>query len=102
MRLVPSNPIRLACDEGLSPSPPSMIPASTSSSLYLPIASSRSDVGRVPASLSAVALTKTTTLMVLLLGFSTPHQAHARTTNSPGRFRQDNSALSRHAGKSPI
>ena len=43
------------------PSPPSITPASTSSWLYLPIASSNSVEGMIPASLSAVAFISTMT-----------------------------------------
>jgi len=63
----PLNAIRLPWDEGLSPSAARMRPAARNSSLYLPIASSNSAVGRVPFSLSSVAFTNTMTRIVCLL-----------------------------------
>jgi hypothetical protein len=67
VRRGPSNATRLPCDEGLRPSPASMMPALTSSSLYLPIASNSSAVsvvGEMPFSLSSVAFTNTITRIV--------------------------------------
>ena len=57
----PSKATLLPSDEGLSPSPAFMIPASNSSLLYSPMAWISSGDGMVPASLSAVALTRTIT-----------------------------------------
>src|SRR6266851_2584208 len=54
-------PLELAC----SPSPASMTPAFTSSSLYLPIFVRISVLGRMPASESLLALTITMTLIVM-------------------------------------
>src|SRR3546814_9643151 len=70
VRLAPSKAIRLPADEGLSPSPPIITPAFTSSSLYAPIASNisvTSAVGGRPASLSSVAFTNTITRIGHLL-----------------------------------
>src|SRR5215208_6103757 len=61
VRLGPSKATRLPLADGCKPSPASMMPALTSSSLYLPIASSNSVEGIRPASLSAVAFTITIT-----------------------------------------
>ncbi|MNT32969.1 hypothetical protein D3C72_1688770 [compost metagenome] len=63
-RLAPSKATRLPLDEGCRPSPASMMPALTSSSLNLPMASSNSVEGMLPASLSSVAFTITITRMV--------------------------------------
>src|SRR5690606_32597964 len=60
----PSNATRLPYELGLSPSPPSMIPALTSSSLNRPIASSSSGGAIRPCSLSSVAFTNTSTRIV--------------------------------------
>ena len=70
-RSAPSKATPLPCDVGLSPSAESIIPAFTSFSFYLPMASSTSVEGMVPASLSAVALTRTTTRIICIL----PHYA---------------------------
>lgn len=73
VRSGPSNAIRLPREEGVRPSqPPSFIimPALTSSSLNLPIASIISfvsAVGTTPFSLSSVAFTNTITRIVCLL-----------------------------------
>jgi hypothetical protein len=50
---------------GCRPSPPSITPAFTSSSLYLPIATNSSSLGITPASLFLVALTITMTFIVV-------------------------------------
>ena len=66
-------PIRSPCEEGLRPSAMRMMPALTSSSLYLPIASSdwrASGVGRKPFSLSSVAFTSTIIRIVRLLALA--------------------------------
>ena len=63
-RLPPSSPKsrRLPSDDGVRPSPASMIPALSSSSLYLPIAANSSSCPAYsPFSLSSVALTSTIT-----------------------------------------
>ena len=68
MRLGPSKATRLPCEEGFKPSPANMMPAFTSSSLNLPIAtniSAVSAVGLIPSSESSVALTNTMTRIVL-------------------------------------
>ena len=65
--MLPEIGTRLRCELGLSPSPPSMMPALTSSSLNRPIASSSSGGAIRPASLSSVAFTKTTTRIFILL-----------------------------------
>src|SRR5439155_4559382 len=57
----PSNATRLPFADGCRPSPASMMPALTSFSLYLPMASSSSVEGIRPASLSFVAFTRTMT-----------------------------------------
>lgn len=72
LRRGPSKAIRLPAEEGLRPSqsPGFMIPALTSSSLNLSIASIDviiSGVGVKPISLSSVALTNTITRMIDLL-----------------------------------
>src|SRR3546814_11495784 len=62
--------MRLPAEEGLSPSPSTITPALTSSSLNLPIASNISvisSVGGRPFSLSSVAFTKTITRIFRLL-----------------------------------
>src|SRR5215203_6002828 len=64
VRWGPSKATRAPLADGCSPSPASMMPALTSSSLYVPIASSRSVEGIMPASLSVVALTITITRIV--------------------------------------
>src|SRR5215212_7945277 len=64
VRFGPSKATRLPLADGCNPSPASMMPALTSSSLYLPIASSSSVEGMRPASLSSVALTITITRIV--------------------------------------
>jgi hypothetical protein len=60
-RFEPTKRTRLAAELGLSPSPASITPAFTSSSLYLPMAVSRSALGIFPASEFLVALTITIT-----------------------------------------
>src|SRR4051812_26873181 len=65
VRLGPSKATRLPFAEGCRPSPANMMPALTSSSLYLPMASRSSVEGMVPASLSLVAFTRTITRIVL-------------------------------------
>jgi hypothetical protein len=57
MRRSPEKRTRAPLLLGCSPSPPSMMPALTSSSLYLPIAASSSWLGSLPASESLLALT---------------------------------------------
>jgi hypothetical protein len=64
VRFGPSKATRLPCDDGFRPSPAFMMPALTSSSLNLPMASSSSVVGMMPASLSFVAFTRTITRIV--------------------------------------
>src|SRR6185312_1945300 len=59
VRFAPENFTRAPLELGCSPSAASSTPAFTSSSLYLPIAASRSWLGITPASLSALALTIT-------------------------------------------
>src|SRR5262245_50956960 len=65
VRLAPSKATRLPSDDGLRPSPASMIPALTSCSLYLPMVSRSSVGGRIPASLSSVAFTITMTRIAI-------------------------------------
>jgi hypothetical protein len=55
--------MRLPFTLGCKPSPASMMPALTSSSLYLPISLSSFSVGMTPASLFFVAFTMTITFM---------------------------------------
>src|SRR5690606_7818805 len=81
VRFAPSKATLLPCDDGLRPSPPSMMPALTSSSLYLPIASMSSVEGMMPASLSAVDLTNTNTRIGHLLSLAEAHSPPALTTN---------------------
>jgi hypothetical protein len=76
-RLAPSKAMRLPFEEGCRPSPVSMMPAFTSSSLYRPMASiisMVSGVGLTPASLSSVAFTNTMTRMVILPDQRTPQR----------------------------
>src|SRR5215207_3074697 len=65
VRLGPSKATRLPFADGCKPSPARRMPALTSSSLYLPMASRSSVEGMTPASESFVALTKTITRIVL-------------------------------------
>ena len=65
VRLPPENLTRRPLALGCRPSPPSITPALTSSSLYLPIAVSSASLGIVPASLFFVAFTITMTFIVV-------------------------------------
>ena len=65
VRLGPSNWTRAPFELGCRPSPASMMPAFTSSSLYFIIAVSSSSLGMMPASLSLVALTITINRIVV-------------------------------------
>src|SRR5688572_8862098 len=67
VRLPPDILMRFPFALGCNPSPPSMMPALTSSSLYLPISVSSCSLGITPASLFFVALTMTMTFMVVCL-----------------------------------
>jgi hypothetical protein len=71
VRLGPSKATRLPFDEGCKPpnSPAKRMPALTSSSFYLPMASSSSVEGMMPASLSFVAFTRTITRIASLLAW---------------------------------
>ena len=64
VRVSPEKCTRLPFELGCSPSPASMIPALTSCSLKAPISVSSASLGMMPASLSAVALTMTSTRML--------------------------------------
>src|SRR5215211_8806458 len=64
VRWGPSKATRAPLADGCNPSPANMMPALTSSSLYVPIASRSSVEGMTPASLSSVALTITITRIV--------------------------------------
>jgi hypothetical protein len=71
LRLGPSKDTRLPFEEGCKPpNSPARIPASTSSWLYLPMASRSSIEGIMPASLSFVAFTKTITHIAAVLACS--------------------------------
>src|SRR5262249_35469392 len=59
VRFAPSNLTRAPLELGWRPSPASMTPALTSSSLYLPIAARSSRLGSTPASDSLLAFTST-------------------------------------------
>ncbi len=76
VRRGPSKATRLLFDDGCRPSPASMMPALTSSSLYLPMASSSSVVGMLPASLSFVAFTSTMTRIRLSPPLDRGHTGH--------------------------
>src|SRR5262249_38364127 len=65
VRLVPSKRTRLPLELACSPSPASMTPAFTNSSLNLPIAARISGPGRTPASDSLLAFTMTMTRIVV-------------------------------------
>ena len=59
---------------GWSPSPASITPALTSSSLNLPISANSASLGRAPASLFFVAFTITMTFMFVSLSLSAPRR----------------------------
>ncbi len=59
LRFLPEKRTRAPRLEGCRPAPSCMMPALTSSSLYLPMAASNSVEGILPASDSALALTMT-------------------------------------------
>src|SRR6266498_53459 len=94
VRLLPENRIRLPFELGWRPSPASMMPALTSSSLYLPMSLRSFSVGRAPASEFFVALTITMTLIVFSLVRARPHasllkgdeSARAGSTRAPAFF----------------
>src|SRR3954464_3351068 len=65
VRLSPENRTRAPFELGWSPSPASITPAFTSSSLYFPISVSSSSLGGTPASESLVALTMTMNRIVV-------------------------------------
>ena len=65
LRSPPENATRTPLELGCSPSPASITPALTSSSLKLPISVSSSWLGITPASLSSVALIRTMTRIVV-------------------------------------
>ena len=67
VRLSPSKATRLPSEDGFRPSPLCIIPALTSSSLKLNIASTNSVEGMTPASLSTVAFTITITRISIFL-----------------------------------
>src|SRR6185437_13835454 len=68
VRLPPENLTRAPFELGCSPSPASITPALTSSSLNFPIAASNSLLGSAPASLSGVAFTITMNRIVVSIG----------------------------------
>src|SRR5690349_13416467 len=75
VRLSPEKRTRAPFELGCSPSPASMIPAFTNSSLYLPMALRSASLGRTPASESLVARTITMNRIVvtpLLFSFWDP------------------------------
>src|SRR5579862_252609 len=65
VRVLPSNRTRAPWELEARPSPPSRMPAFSSSSLYWPIAARSSGPGICPASDSFVAFTRTMTLIVV-------------------------------------
>jgi hypothetical protein len=70
-RFEPSKATRLPFEEGRKPpKSPARIPASTSASLYSPMASRSSVEGMMPASLSFVAFTRTITRIASLSSFA--------------------------------
>src|SRR5213075_2863577 len=81
VRLVPENLTRAPLELGWSPSPASITPAFTSSSLYFPIAVRSSVLGITPASLSLLALTITMNLIV-----GSPCGFRFGELGSPGHF----------------
>src|SRR5712691_12518314 len=79
VRLFSENFTRATFELGCSPSPASITPALTSSSLYLVISSRSLSSGRMPASESAFALTRTMNRIVFLYLLSyTRRTAHGR------------------------
>src|SRR3954469_20767302 len=88
VRLSPSKATRLPCDDGFRPSPASMTPALTSSSLNLPMASRSSVEGMTPASESFVAFTRTITRIVL-----SPLSHEGRLSRRLGRSRHADEAV---------
>src|SRR5207302_4252113 len=85
VRLLPSKRTRLALDVGCSPSPESITPAFTSSSLNFVIFSRSSRLGITPASDSALPGTRTMTRIVVLL---VVFPAYTHATNEPRLDRQ--------------
>src|SRR6187431_955149 len=86
-RPAPLNTIRLPLELGCSPSPASITPAFTSSSLKFIISRKSRSLGILPVSESLLALTKTITFIVgLLFGARNPHSIEA--TNGTGRDRR--------------
>ncbi|MNC90014.1 hypothetical protein D3C83_60480 [compost metagenome] len=76
----PANRTRLPLRLGCSPSPASMMPALTSSSLYLPISASSFSPGMMPASEFFVALTMTMTRIACA---PSRYASTGRTSDSP-------------------
>src|SRR5262249_33915726 len=74
------NCTRTPLELGCSPSPASMTPALTSSSLYRPITVSISSLGSTPASDSEVAFTSTITRIVVLLTYRRARYPHQGST----------------------
>jgi hypothetical protein len=90
VRASPSKWTRTPRELGCRPSPASITPASTSSSLKRPMAASSSSPGMTPASLSSVAFTITMTFIAassFRLVEPGPDRIH-RVVERPGRFRQ--------------
>src|SRR3546814_4878359 len=104
--------MRLPAEEGLSPSPSTITPALTSSSLNLPIASNISvisSVGGRPFSLSSVAFTKTITRIfrLLLIGADIgscldDERAIAKSTRARKKFKRRRRATRSEEHKSEL